>query len=99
MIIRYKFCQSCIVLSVLHIHICCDPSSEPSQQGGSDEGSQHMVSVRNKKNYPSNIIKYSPYLELRSLPSCLMTVCSLIYYFLSYNNWQKRVLQDNKHAQ
>ena len=23
--------------------ICCDPSSEPSRQDGSDEGSQHMV--------------------------------------------------------
>ena len=29
----------------------CDPSSEPSQRAGSDEGSQHMVSMRNKKNY------------------------------------------------
>ena len=37
--------------------ICCDPSSEPSRRDGSDEGSQHMVSVRNKKNYPSIIIK------------------------------------------
>ena len=26
---------------------------------GSDEGSQHMVSMRNKKYYPSGIIKYS----------------------------------------
>ena len=34
--------------------ICCDPSSEPSQQDGSDEGSQHMLSMRNKTtcNYP-----------------------------------------------
>ena len=39
-------------------------SSEPSQWDGSDEGSQHMVSVRSKKNYPSIIIKYSSYLEL-----------------------------------
>ena len=30
----------------------------------SDEGSQHMVSIRNKKNYPSIIIKYPNYLEL-----------------------------------
>ena len=28
---------------------------------GSDEGSQHKVSMRNKKNYPSIIIKYSSY--------------------------------------
>ena len=35
---------------VLHKNICCDPSSEPSRDG-SDEGSQHMVSRRSKKNY------------------------------------------------
>ena len=40
------------------------PSSEPSQWDSSDEGSQHMVSMRNKKNYPSIIIKYPSYLEL-----------------------------------
>ena len=33
----------------------CDPSSEPSRRAGSDEGSQHMVSMRYKK----NILKYS----------------------------------------
>ena len=43
----------------LHRKIYCDPSSEPSQQDGSDEGSQHILSIRNKKNYPSIIIKYS----------------------------------------
>ena len=32
----------------MHRNICCDPSSEPSHRDGSDEGSQHMVSVRNK---------------------------------------------------
>ena len=39
--------------------LCCGPSSEPSPLDGSDEGSQHMVSMRNKKNYLSIIIKYS----------------------------------------
>ena len=29
----------------------CDPSSEQSRLDGSDEGSQHMISMRNKKNY------------------------------------------------
>ena len=29
----------------------CDPSFEPSHRDGSDEGSQHMVSMRNKKKY------------------------------------------------
>ena len=40
-----------IFLLTLHKTICCDPSSEPSHRDGSDEGSQHMVSMRNKKNY------------------------------------------------
>ena len=31
--------------------MCCDPSSEASRRDGSDEGSQHMVSMRNKENY------------------------------------------------
>ena len=43
----------------MHENISCDPSSEPSHRDGSDEGSQHMVSMRNKKIYPSVIIKYS----------------------------------------
>ena len=29
----------------------CDPSLEPSHRDGSNEGSQHMFSLRNKKNY------------------------------------------------
>ena len=48
-----------ITFAILHKNICCDPSSEPSPRDGSDEGSQHMVSTRNKKNYPLIIIKYS----------------------------------------
>ena len=32
--------------------ICCDPSSELSRRDGSDDGSQHMVLCRIKKNYP-----------------------------------------------
>ena len=36
---------------ILHKNIGCDPASEPSQQDGSDEVSQHMVSMRNKNNY------------------------------------------------
>ena len=35
----------------LHKNIGCDPSSEPSRRDGSDEGSPHMVSMRNKKKY------------------------------------------------
>ena len=37
-------------------NICSDPSSEPSRQDGSNEGSQHMVSMRNTE---KDIIKYS----------------------------------------
>ena len=45
MIIRDYF------LLILHKNICCDPSSEPSRREGSEEGSQYMVWMRNKKNY------------------------------------------------
>ena len=31
--------------------LCCNPSLELSHRDGSDEGSQHMFSVRNKRNY------------------------------------------------
>ena len=55
----------------MHKNICCDPSSELSRRDGSDEGSQHMVSMKNKKNYPSIIIKYS--LLYRALPLALST--------------------------
>ena len=57
MIIRDNF-------SVLYINIYCDPSSEPSRRDGSDEGSQHMTTMRNKQNYHSVITKYSSYLKL-----------------------------------
>ena len=32
-------------------NIFCDPSLEPSRRDGSNEGSQHMFSLGNKKNY------------------------------------------------
>ena len=40
-----------IISTVLHKSIYCDPSLEPSRRDGSDEGSQHMFSMRNKKNF------------------------------------------------
>ena len=52
------------ILLILHKNINCDLSSEPSRRDGSDEVSQHMVLMRNKKNCPSIIIKYPSYLEL-----------------------------------
>ena len=42
----------------LHKTICCDPLSEPSHRDGSVEGSQHMVSMRNKKKLSSNTPSY-----------------------------------------
>ena len=39
------------ILLILQRNICCDISSEPSRRDGSDEGSQRMVSMRNKKMY------------------------------------------------
>ena len=30
-------------------YVCCDRSLEPSRRDGSNEGSQHMFSLRNKK--------------------------------------------------
>ena len=35
----------------LHKNILCDPSLELSYQDGSKEESQHMLSLRNKKNH------------------------------------------------
>ena len=64
---------------ILHENICCGPSSEPSRQDSSDEGSHHMVSMKNKKNYPSIIIKYSSCLELSNQPAHLCKNISLIH--------------------
>ena len=35
----------------LHKNIFCDPSLELSHRDGSNEGSQHIFSLRNRKNY------------------------------------------------
>ena len=40
---------------IIHIffykNIFCDPSLEPSDRDGSNDGSQHMFLLKNKKNY------------------------------------------------
>ena len=36
----------------LNENICCDPSLEPSQRDGSNDGSQTMFLWRNMANYP-----------------------------------------------
>ena len=41
-----------IIINILQKkNILCDLSLEPSHRDGSNEGSQHMFSLRNKKNY------------------------------------------------
>ena len=57
LVIRDNFCQFCTKTFVTP-HLNC--LNETVQM----RGSQHTVSVRNKKNYPSIIIKYCSYLEL-----------------------------------
>ena len=52
------------ILLILQKNICCDPSSEPSRQDDSDEWSQHMVLMRNKKNYLELSSNSPSYLEL-----------------------------------
>ena len=39
------------IIHFLHRNICFDPSLEPSHRDDSNEGSQHMFSLRNTKNY------------------------------------------------
>ena len=70
----------------MHKSICRDPSSEQSHREGSDEGSQHMVSMRNKKNYLSIIIKYSVlsralgYFDI-SVFNIIRVNCTIIMYY------------------
>ena len=59
MIIRDNF-----DLFILHKNICCDPSSEPSHRDGSDEGSHHMVLMRNRKIISQLTSNNPSYLEL-----------------------------------
>ena len=40
-----------IIIHVFQKNIFCDPSLELSQRDGSNEGSQHMFSLKNEKNY------------------------------------------------
>ena len=62
-------------LLILHKNIPCDPSSGPSRQDGSGEGSQHMVWMRNKKNCHQKLP-----LILSSAPNmCLCVVESVAY--------------------
>ena len=42
---------------------CCDPSLEPSQRDGSNDGSQNLFLWRNVANYPSIISVTPSYVE------------------------------------
>ena len=53
-----------ITSHVSHKNRFCDPSLELSRQDGSNEGSQHMILLRNKKNYLLNSGHTPSYLEL-----------------------------------
>ena len=40
-----------MIFHIAFLNICGDPSLEPSRRDGCNEGSQHMFSLGNKKNY------------------------------------------------
>ena len=59
----------------------CEPSLEPSRRDGSNEGSQHMFSLRNliilSLNYPQNFILSGPLLYIKMAGfTCLGSSCS-----------------------
>ena len=58
-----------IFVVCIKIYVVTPHMSEQSCREGSDEWSQHMVSMRNKKNYPSIIIKNMYFLLSRALQS------------------------------
>ena len=60
-IIRDNFCQFCMITYVVTPYL--NRLAETVQMRGHIP-SQHIVLMRNKKNYPSVIIKHSSYLEL-----------------------------------
>ena len=55
-----------IIFHISPKNIFWDPSLEPSHRDGSNEGSQHMFSLKNKKNYLWIIPVTPSYLELWS---------------------------------
>ena len=55
--------NSKLIFLYFNKNICCDPSLEPSQRDGSNDGSQHTFKRSNMENYPL-IISFTPsYLE------------------------------------
>ena len=46
-----SFTELQIIFLFLNEIICCDPSLEPSQRDGSNDGSQNMILWRNMANY------------------------------------------------
>ena len=77
-------------LGIFREKVCCDPSLEPSHRDGSNEVSQHTVSLRNKKNiteFSSNCLKHWWYF-LTFYPRCSCLP--------SYSHWSLRTLVEMK---
>ena len=49
---------------ILHNNVCCDPLSEPSRRNGSDEGSQHIISMKKTEIIPQLSSNISSYMEI-----------------------------------
>ena len=80
----------------LCIKIQCEPSLEPSQRDGSDEGLQCMFSLRNKKRY-RRIIHFTPfYLELRHIRMINDDTVSCAYSFPVLFHFRYRKLKQVK---
>ena len=47
--------RSNFVFLFLIENVCCDPSLEPSQRDGSNDGSQHTFERSSMENYPKTI--------------------------------------------
>ena len=67
-IIRNNYCQFCTKTYVVTL------LSEPSRCDGSDEGSQHMVSMRNKKSNPQ-ILLLSRAVIMKDTEEILTSLC------------------------
>ena len=68
-IIRDNFCLFCTKFYVVtpHLNRLYETVQIRGHRDGSDEGSQHMISMRNKKNFLSVIIN-TPLIDLKILP-------------------------------
>ena len=61
-----------------HFRVYCDPSLEPSHLHDSNEGSQHMFSLRNMKNH----LNYPP----KHISSRALKICFILLQVFEVNN-------------